>query len=231
MDNYLNQIKKNVWMQIGTNDGNDNFLKHVSHFKPKKVILIEANSLLIDQIHMHYAHLKNICEIIIINKTIYTEDDKTLSLFLPAQDGIYGKPGVQPNRKQGNHLYTHGQFSLLPMNDWGEKKDMIEIKSEGITFETLCSHLNIRNIDYLQIDTEGFDSEIIKSIHLDQIDISIIRYEKWYFTEDCFSLYNDSKEKYGLNGMLYVKDKLEHHNYVLHDIRDLDGDDIIAVKI
>lgn len=232
MENYLKNIPKNVWIQIGTNDGNDNFLKYVSYFKPKKVVLIEANSSLIDKITKNYSHLIKDCEIIIINKTIYTDDNKSVSLFLPAENGIYGKPGVQPNRKQGNHLYTDGQFSLLPMNDWGEKKHMIEIKSESIKFETLCSNLNITQIDYLQIDTEGFDSEIIKSINLNNIYISIIRYEKWPFTEDCFSLYNnDSKEKYGVNGMIYVKNKLEEHNYILYDIKDIDGDDIIAIKM
>jgi len=231
MDNYLKNTQKNVWIQIGTNDGNDNFLQYVSYFKPKKVVLIEANSSLIDKIKKNYSHLTKDCEIIIINKTIYTDDNKTVSLFLPAENGIYGKPGVQPNRKQGNHLYTDGQFSLLPMNDWGEKKHMIEIKSESIKFETLCSNLNITQIDYLQIDTEGFDSEIIKSINLNNIYISIIRYEKWFFTEDCFSLYNESKEKYGVNGMMYVKNKLEQHNYILYDIKDRDGDDIIAIKM
>jgi hypothetical protein len=36
-------------------------------------------------------------------------------LFLK-KEGIYGKPG------ENNHTYTDGQFSLLPMNDLGEKK-------------------------------------------------------------------------------------------------------------
>jgi hypothetical protein len=41
--------------QIGTNDGNDNFLKYVSYFKPKKVVLIESNSSLIDKIAKNYS--------------------------------------------------------------------------------------------------------------------------------------------------------------------------------
>jgi hypothetical protein len=31
--------------------------------------------------------------------------------------------------------------------------------------------------------------------------------------------------------MIYVKNILEHHNYTLYDIKDIDGDDIIAIKI
>ena len=79
---------------------------------------------------------------------------------------------------------------------------MVEIKSNSITFERLCEELNVKNIDFLQIDTEGFDSEIIKSINLKEIDISVIRYEKWFFGPQSFTRYhNENKEKYGLNGM------------------------------
>jgi len=151
--------------------------------------------------------------------------------FLPAKNGILGERAVQPLRKKGNLLYTHGQFSLLPMNDWGEKKHMIEIKSKGITFGKLCKDLKIKNIDFLQIDTEGFDSEIIKSINLKEINIDMIRYEKWPFKSNCFSRYNDkNKEKYGLNGMKAVEKKLKKYNYKLYSIKDNDGNDIIAIK-
>lgn len=232
MNNILSPIKKDCWFQIGTNNGIDNFRKYVYYYKPKKVVLVEANSSLIDDINKNYDIIKKFTEVIIINKTIYTENNKEVSLYIPAENGIYGNPGVQPDREQGNHTYTHGQFSLLPMNDWGEKKHMIEIKSKSITFEMLCQQLNIKNIDFLQIDTEGFDSEIIKSIDLNEIDISVIRYEKWPFKEECFSRYNnENKDKYGLNGMRIVKDKLEKHNYKIYDIKDIDGDDLIAIKI
>ena len=231
MQNLLNSIKQDCWFQIGTNNGVDNFRKYVNYYKPKRVILVEANSSLIDDINNNYDSIKKFTEVVIVNKTIYTENDKEVSLFIPAENGIYGRPGVQPDRKQGNHLYNNGQFSLLPMNDWGEKKHMIEIKSNSITFGRLCEELNVKNIDFLQIDTEGFDSEIIKSINLKEIDISVIRYEKWPFKEEGFTRYNnENKEKYGLNGMKCVKDKLEKHNYKLHDIKDRDGDDIIAIK-
>lgn len=172
----------------------------------------------------------NFCDVNIINKVIYTEDNKDLSLFIPAKDGIYGQPGVQPERKQGNYTYRHSHFSLLPMNDWGEKKHMIEMKcNNSITFNTLCSNFNIREIDYLQIDTEGFDSEIIKSIDFNKHKIQVLRYEKCDFGTECFSKYHDNdKHKYGKNGMNAVKCELS--NYTLTDIKDRDGNDILAVR-
>jgi len=77
----LNDLKKECYFQIGTNNGNDNFQKYVFHYKPKRVILVEPNPLLINQINENYKEIKKFCEVIIINKTIYTEDDKDVSLF------------------------------------------------------------------------------------------------------------------------------------------------------
>ena len=170
-------------------------------------------------------------DIEIINKCIYHTDDKVVSLFIPAKDGVYGNPGVQPERKQGNYTYNNKHFSLIPMNDWGDNNNMIELKCKTIKFSTLCKLYNITKIDYLQIDTEGYDSEIISSIDLNSIDVKIIRYEKWPFDENCFSKYHsDNKQLYGINGMKNVEIILKSHSYTLKDINDEDGDDIIAVK-
>ena len=35
---------------------------------------------------------------------------------------------------------------------------------------------------------------------------------------------------YGINGMKNVKNKLEKNGYILYDIKDNDGNDILAVK-
>lgn len=230
MDVLDNINNPKVFIQIGTNTGNDNFKKLVYKHRPTKVVLIEPITQLINSIEQNYKFAKDISEIIIINKAIYTENNKNVSLFIPARDGIYGNPGVQPERKEGNHTYNHAKFSLLPMNDWGEKKHMIEIKSNSITFDTLCDDLNITEIDYLQIDTEGFDTEIIKNIDFNKFKINVLRYEKWPFDTDCFSKYhNDGKHKYGVNGMNDVKHILSS-DYTLNDIKDEDGNDILAVR-
>jgi FkbM family methyltransferase len=220
-----------LFVQIGTNDGNDRFNKLVKHYKPKHVILIEPNQTLYDTIVSNYNEISNYTNITIINKCIYTKDNDIVSLFIPAKDGIYGNPGVQPERIQGNYTYNNKHFSLIPMNDWGEKKNMVEIKCSTITFKTLCNLYNISKINYLQIDTEGYDSEIISNIDLEMIDIKIIRFEKWPFDEHCFSKYHDeNKHLYGLNGMKNVENILRFYNYTLQNISDEDGDDIIAFK-
>ena len=157
MEKY--NLKKNgVFFQIGANDGNDIFKGLVNKYKPSKVILVEPNKELIGSLRRNY---KNIPNVNIINKAINTEN-KDVVLYLPA---MHKKRG---NKGENGISYTLGNISMIPMNDWGSKDNMIEIKAKGITFNDLCKQMKITHIDYLQIDTEGFDSEIIQSIDIEE---------------------------------------------------------------
>jgi FkbM family methyltransferase len=209
-----------VFFQIGTNNGNDLFRELVIKEKPDMVILVEPNKLLIDEIKQNYHNIKNVY---IYNNAIYYNDDEVIELYIAAKNGIIG------TRADNGIIYDSGHFTLLPMNDWGNKNDMVKITSTGITFDKICSSHGITNIDYLQIDTEGFDSEIIKMIDLSKYKINRIRFEKWGFKTECFTDYHKQKaHELGINGMNTAINKLKEYNYVLNDINDKDGNDIIA---
>jgi FkbM family methyltransferase len=210
-----------VFFQIGTNNGNDMFREKVIKNEPDCVILVEPNKELIDEIKKNYNNIKNVY---IYNNAIYYNDDETVELYIPAKNGIIG------TRADNGIVYGDGHFSLLPMNDWGNKNDMAKITSKSITFDKICSIHGITNIDYLQIDTEGFDSEIIQMINLSKYKINKIRFEKWDFKTECFTNYNEEKSFHlGINGTNKCINKLKEHNYVINDIIDSDGNDIIAI--
>ena len=220
-----------VYFQIGTNNGNDNFKHLCIQNSPDLIILVEANPMHYNDIVNNYSSIKNVN---IVNKAIYYENDQEVELYIPAKDGIYGQAAVQPSTSVVR-TYAHGNFSLLPMQDWGEKKNMCTFKTQTITFDKICSDFNIKEIEYLQIDTEGFDSEIIRMIDMEKINIKQIRYEKWNFASEVFNEHNGNNEhidpnKLGKNGMKLVKEKLEKYGYELKDIRDRYGDDILATK-
>jgi FkbM family methyltransferase len=209
-----------VFFQIGTNNGNDLFRELVIKEKPDMVILVEPNKLLINEIKQNYNNIENVH---IYNNAIYYNDDEVIELYIAAKNGIMG------TRADNGIIYDPGHFTLLPMNDWGNKNDMVKITSTGITFDKICSSHGITNIDYLQIDTEGFDSEIIKMIDLSKYKINRIRFEKWGFNTECFTDYHkDKADELGVNGMNNAINKLKEYNYVLNDINDKDGNDIIA---
>lgn len=213
-----------VYFQIGTNDGNDLFRQIVLQKKPDLVILVEPNPSLMDQIKKNYDGIPNVH---IFNNAVYYTNDETLTLFIPSKQGVMnGERGV---RADNGITYHHVHFSLVPMNDWGKKEDMATFTTKSITFDEICKRHSITHIDYLQIDTEGFDSEIIKMIDLSKYTIKKIRFEKWNFKQECFTEYNSTHaNELGMNGMNLAKEKLLSYNYSLSDISDKDGDDIIA---
>lgn len=212
-----------VFFQIGTNNGNDLFNLLVKKENPDLIILVEPNISLIKEIEKNYKDIKNVH---LFNNAIYYEDNTDIELYIPAINGVYGNIG------ENNITYSNVHYSLVPMNDWGEKKNMNKIIVKSIRFDTICEKLNISKIEYLQIDTEGFDTEIIKMIDLSKYDIKKIRYEKWGFSNDKFTRHNDSDKSIhlGLSGMIEVEEKLKSHGYNLTDINDNDGVDIIAIK-
>jgi hypothetical protein len=49
-----------------------------------------------------------------------------------------------------------------------------------LTFESLCEAHGIRKIDLVQIDTEGYDYEVVKQIDLEKHEPAIVLYEHYH---------------------------------------------------
>ena len=210
-----------VYIQIGTNDGNDNFKKLVQSMAPEIVILVEPNPALRPLIEQNY---RGIPGVHILTCAIYYTDDTEVELYIPATRGQEGTPAAN------GHVFTHVNYSLVPMNDWGDKADMCKIRAKTISFDGLCAQFGITEIAYLQMDTEGFDSEIIRMIDFAKYRIHAIRYEKWGFDSKEFTKFSgDKSEQMGVAGMDYVRDRLTQLGYVLTDVRDEDGNDVLAI--
>lgn len=197
-----------VFIQIGTNNGNDRFRQLVIENKPDKVVLIEPNPAMYDTIRQNYSGIPNVA---ILSRAVYYEDDKDVELFISPR------------------IHTDAHFSLVPMNNWGDKDGLTKINTKSITFDTVCRMIGVTEIEYLQIDTEGFDSEIIRMLDFSKYTINTIRYEKWEFESREFTNHNQAtSENLGKTGMKLAKQKLLDNNYVLDHIYDCDGADIIA---
>ena len=246
-----------VFVQIGTNTGDDLFRDLVVQYRPKRVILIDPladEQNLFPVIKNNYQQATD-SEITVVNSAIVSQEDKNkpdavlgslniaagttdneqsfVSLYIPAKDGVYGQPGVQPDRVAGNHTYSHEDFSLLPMNDWGDKQHLLELKTTAMTLDDICQKYQISHINYLHINTCGYDSEIIKSIDFvnPKFPLDIIRYHKNFFGEGRFTKYHSEKSHlYGTNGMNDVEKLLSNHNYQLIDAGNDTLGDFIAIK-
>jgi FkbM family methyltransferase len=210
------KIEQNkVMVQIGTNNGADEFNTVVKSSNPSKVILVEPNMKLNGEILKNYSGISNV----FIENVAITEEDKGLvKLVIPKNH--YDRSG----KRIGKTNYIDKHYSLLPMDDWGSDFNEIEVRS--MTFAGLCEKHGITEIGYLQIDTEGYDAEIIKSIDFSKIHIDVIKYEDWSFPVSCFTRHGDKAAKYGVNGMNEVAFMLKFLGYVISK----ESSDFLAVK-
>jgi FkbM family methyltransferase len=207
-----------VYFQIGTNNGNDEFRKKVLESNPDIVVLVEPNASLVDSIKKNYSGVKGVH---IYTNAIFYESGKQVELVIPAKMGMYG------SRAENGITYSDVHYSLVPMNDWGNHDNMVKLKAETITFDNICEQNGISEIEYLQIDTEGFDSEIIQMIDLTKYKIKKIVFEKWNFSSECFTKHQkDKSDVLGENGMKLAIEKLQKNGY---EIKDL-GCDYIASR-
>lgn len=195
------------FLQIGTKDGNDDFNLRVRRECPLLVILVEPNR--DHNASIYYAYDDIPVSWYLENVAITTEHLSEVTLVHPAEP----VNGVE---------FDSGKFSLLPMDDWGDR--LVQIKSPSMTFNDLCRKYGITHIDFLQIDTEGYDAEIIKSIDFDKISIDEIKYEQWNFPPERFTRHGAKGKNYGTAGMAEVERLLTARGYKL----DKQPYDIIA---
>ena len=98
-----------------------------------------------------------------------------------------------------------------------EESDIIKEKIEFITFDNLVKQYSIDSIDRLQIDVEGSEYEVLKSINLKKIKINSILFETKHF---------DGTFKEG-DKLEEIKNKLIQNNY---SIKKLDLENMLAEK-
>ncbi len=195
-----------ILVQIGTNNGKDEFRELCRMYHPVKVILVEPLAIFRKDIEESYAGVPNV---IIENVAITEVEKEEVTLVIP----------------KGNlKVWGDQNFSLLPMDDWGSEFE--EVKAPGMTFNQLCEKHDLKHIHFLMIDAEGFDCEIIKSINFNKVRIDKIMYEKWGFPVECFSRHGEKGKQYGIAGMKGAEEVLRRNGYNLLEEKT----DIIATK-
>ena len=61
---------------------------------------------------------------------------------------------------------------------------MEKVEVEGITWQAMLDRYEVKRLDLLQIDTEGYDAEIIRMFPFDRLRPLIIRYEHKHLNMD-----------------------------------------------
>lgn len=88
-----------------------------------------------------------------------------------------------PNLPDHASMLASFDRGRLVANGHGYKGDIDELKVSTLSVKTLLAKNNVQQLDLLQIDTEGFDYEILKMFHKAGINPSIINFESGILSE------------------------------------------------
>ncbi|HPO90823.1 MAG TPA: FkbM family methyltransferase [Victivallales bacterium] len=168
---YLEKHNPLNLIQIGANDGITfdpvhNFI--IQNQEKVKAILVEPIEYSYNKLRENYKEYSNvITENIAIHK-----EKKEMTMYLVNPEKLAKIPKWAGGTASFN--LEHHKLSKIP------SEFIIEKKVSCITLNELLKKHDIQQLDILQIDTEGYDYDIIKSINFNVIKPSIIRFEHGY---------------------------------------------------
>jgi FkbM family methyltransferase len=158
-----------TYIQIGANIGKDYFHDLLTKEPdPIRVILVEPNPELIPELFNNYNDLLKKHQINFVEGGIVADKSHNqLNLYSDVYDS-------------GNVL--SGLSSIIARKSYNHKLNTI--KFQPYTFTELCRLHDVTEVDFLMIDTEGYDYTILNSIDLEKVQIQRIICEKWNHAVD-----------------------------------------------
>lgn len=154
---------KDVYIQIGSNVGNDYFFDLMKTLKQSsKIILIEPNPSLIEALKDCYKDLSEVHDVFILNVGICYDSNNLLYKYENDNKAVLSSI---LNRKSHPHAIDIIKFS-------------------PITFDDVCKIFNCTDIKLLCIDTEGYDYWILNNINIEKYKIETIECELWPYDID-----------------------------------------------
>ena len=185
--------------------------EELSRFDKQNILLVEPVPYNYNKLKERFISSNNIqiCTNAIFSENkiskFYYVNEKSISKL-----GKHWASGIGSFNK--NHILDHRtkRFKI-------EDEDIDEIEIEFITFDGLIEKFEIESIDKLQIDVEGAEYEILKSINYKKTDINSIQFESKHF---------DGTFKEGPK-LKEIENKLISEGY---DLKKIDNENVLAVK-
>lgn len=181
----LNFLKKiNTFVQVGAHDGEmHDPLRYFILDNKWHGILIEPQQEMIKKVQHNYRHIDHLTY---INAAVYNKRKKII---------LY-----KVNKAED---YSHTGWASINSNRFEKtiyEKDYIEETVQGIPLMDIIRDNNFKKVDLLQIDTEGYDADVIDMFDFDYYCPILIQYEHVHL----------SNEQYIVTSKL-----LESKNYLL----------------
>jgi len=164
--NFPKKIKFK-FIQIGGNDGksfDDLYFRILE--RESEGIILEPSKKYFSELKNTY---KNLPSLILLQNAIF-EKDANVKLYEINELGLSKLP------KYAKGIGSFNKDHLIKEGVQESEIDCIEVV--GITFKSLLqTYPNFEEVNYLQIDTEGYDFEILKMIDFKKFKTSIIKFE------------------------------------------------------
>lgn len=196
---HLATGKPFYFIQVGANDGIlDDPLRDLILQHNLPGLLIEPLPDIFDKLNQNY---KDQPQLSFENVAILNNNQDSVPIYRVRNDAPV------PYLWQGL-----ASFTLANLLSQGVPPEYIdECQVDGVTLQSLLAKYEINEVTLLQIDTEGYDFEVIKSAFDAGTFPRIINYEYWWLTPAI---------------RLKCKQMLDMHNYQFVDI----GKDTIAIR-
>lgn len=186
---HFSLTRKNVTVvQIGANDGinNDPIHKYIKRDHWCGVLLEPQRLVFEKYLKPLYAGTEGIN---VLNAALDINDGQKPIYKVSVSESRWATGLTTFNRSILEEAVRSGYIERQALKEGSplpENKDeyIIEESVECICTETLIKKYNLEHIDWLQIDTEGFDFEIIKMFNISVTNPEIIVYENLHFPED-----------------------------------------------
>jgi FkbM family methyltransferase len=119
---------------------------------------------------------------------------KASNFFISDSDGSVDMAYVKPEWISKDSAFLDGCSSLVengePLNRYLKElpKSIIgTIRISAITFDQYCNLFDIKDIHYLQIDTEGCDERILNTIDLHKYKVKELKFENHYISDNFYT--------------------------------------------
>jgi FkbM family methyltransferase len=144
---------------VGTGIGDDSLEELVNKNKTEPVVIVEANPFLFETLKKRFSYYNAI----LINRAIVPKELKKseIDLYYSEEDDLLKNSSI------------HKDFLIKK----GIKEESIKsLKVKCSTIEDLIDELGIDEIDYLILDTESIDGDLLLDVNLDKYHIKNIQY-------------------------------------------------------
>jgi len=131
------------------------------------------------------------CKVILDNSVISDKIEDVVMAYVPEEN------------KQHFEDFYRGCSSVIkfgkPLNRYLAKADesyLSYYQCKTITFDMLCEKYGFDQVDYVQVDCEGYDQKIVENIDLIKYKINTIKFEIHYIDNDFIEYFSNKWPQY-----------------------------------